>query len=117
MAYTHKISSTNYQNKTRIKEICPILLSYNFIEGRWKTHVMWAIRTTPLRFGEIRKAIPLATERMVARRVAELLEHGLIEALEKDGIKTYRLTEEGKMLLPVLRIMGKTGELLKRKLA
>ena len=114
MAYTGKMSSSNYQNKTKVKAMCPILLTYGLIEGRWKTHVMWAIRNHPLRFGEIRKAIPLATERMIARRVSELLEHNLIETIKTDRIKTYRLSKRGRLIIPVLTMMLKSGEIFQR---
>ena len=112
MAYTGKITSANYENKMKVEAICPILFTYNLIAGRWTSHVLWALRKNDLRFGEIRKAIPLATERMIARRVSELLDNGLIETFSEKETKFYRLTESGHVMLPVLQSMMRSGQLL-----
>lgn len=105
-----KENSSNYQTKLKLLEVCPILFCYDLIDGRWKTHVLWSLREKDLRFSEIRKAIPLATERMVARRISELLESGLISVSFSGGNKSYSLTREGKILLPLLGSMMTIGE-------
>lgn len=102
-----KQTSTNYQNEEKVLETCPIYSATRLISSRWRTHILWFLRKGPLRFGQIRREIPLATERMIALRIQDLQKDGLIEkVLDKDLI-VYRLSKKGQKLIPVLRALLK----------
>ena len=51
---------------------------------------------------------------MVARRIAELMDQGLIEAVVLKGAKSYRLSDRGKLILPVLKVVLKSGEVFQK---
>ena len=104
-----KMTSTNSQNEITILAECPIYSSTKLISARWKTHILWFLRKAPLRFGEIRRSIPLATERMIALRLQELVADKLIGKIEKKEQIVYQLTPKGKRLIPVLAQLFKIG--------
>ncbi|MDH4468557.1 MAG: helix-turn-helix domain-containing protein [Bacteriovoracaceae bacterium] len=110
MTSMRKQSSTNFQNEIKIMEDCPIYKTIYLISARWKAHVIWFLKDRPLRFGEIVNSIPLATERMIALRIQDLLKDQLIERLEKANHIFYRLTGRGKKLVPVLHELFRVGK-------
>lgn len=97
-----KRNSTNFQNETMILTDCPIYNSTRLIAARWRTHILWFLRNGPLRFSEVKRSIPLATERMIALRLNDLVVDGLVEKTSEPASARYRLTRNGKKLVPVL---------------
>ncbi|MBC7792578.1 MAG: winged helix-turn-helix transcriptional regulator [Clostridia bacterium] len=77
--------------------------------------MIWALRDAPLGFGQVRRAIPLATERMIARRLVELTEAGVITLESTGRAKRYRLSSLGKRIIPLLQTMLELGESIKRR--
>jgi len=104
-----KTNSTNFENESQVMATCPIYRSTRLIAGRWRTHILWLLNERPMRFSEICHLIPLATERIVALRIRELMEDSLIEAFGGASGKSYRLTPEGDKLIPILQQLVELG--------
>lgn len=56
----------------------------------------------PARFCQIRRQIPGISDRLLAKRLVELRDEGLIEQRESDGDSYYSLSARGEGLLPAL---------------
>jgi len=83
------------------------------IEGKWKSIALWHLLIGGvLRFGELRKKIPMVTANVLTRQLRELEEDGLIcrtVYAEVPPKVEYRLSELGRSLAPILEALNKWG--------
>ena len=73
------------------------------IGKRWTGAIVCALTEGPLRFGELGKAVPGLSDRLLSQRLRELEEEGLVEREVEAGTPvrvTYSLTEAGAELRP-----------------
>jgi DNA-binding HxlR family transcriptional regulator len=92
---------------------CPVRATIDVIEGKWKPNVVNTLNPGTLRFGQLRRHVPEATQKVLTEQLREL---------EKDQIITrkvlgqrwerveYALTPYGRTLVPVLGLMAKWGK-------
>jgi DNA-binding HxlR family transcriptional regulator len=76
------------------------------IGKRWTGAIVSALTERPMRFGELRKAIPGLSDRLLSQRLRELEEEGLVEREVEAGTPvrvTYSLTAIGERLGPSIR--------------
>jgi len=110
---TKKESSTNSLNSKVIIE-CPVSYTIEMIGGRWKTIILYQLRYEPLRFGQLKKMLPLITEKMLAQQLKQLEIDRLVVRDAKEIIPPhveYYLSESGKTLLPILTSMAEWGQI------
>src|ERR1700757_2510124 len=92
------------------KEIsaCPIDAMLSVIDGRWKGTILWRLSDGPMRTSELRRSIPLITERMLIRHLQELVQDGILvrhEQKQRSAHVEYTISEYGRTLLPVLEVI------------
>ncbi len=88
---------------------CPVELTIEILGGRWKCQIIHQLFENKKRFHELRDAIPEASQKMLTKHLRELEKDEIINRVEYDSVpkKTeYSLTEIGKSLEPVLKIMA-----------
>lgn len=61
---------------------CGIGPAFDAIGGKWKAVILWELRGGPLRFGELKRRITGASEKMLIQQ---------LRALETDGIVVRRM--------------------------
>src|SRR5580692_8683220 len=91
---------------------CGVQSTLSVIEGHWKLPIMFRLLDGTRRFGELRKYLPAATQRMLTLHLRELERDGLIhrEVYRVVPPKVeYSLTEMGRSLEPLLRFMSEWG--------
>jgi DNA-binding HxlR family transcriptional regulator len=92
---------------------CAMDVTMNFIGGKWKTVVLWYLKTGEKRFTALHKLIPQITERMLSITLKQLHEDNLVirkVITAKPPLKIeYSLSEFGKSLIPVLNAVAKWG--------
>ena len=104
-----KESSTRNANKQQAMLQCPVTYVLNKIGGHWKPIIIYHLLAGPRRYSELRKAIPPITEKMLIQHLKELEADGLLIREARPVVPpyvTYRLTQAGQELGPVLRAMG-----------
>lgn len=92
---------------------CPVDATLQFIGGKYKSIILWHLRDKTLRYNEIHKKIPGATDKMLTSQLRALETDGLIQRKVFPVVppKTeYSLTDFGKTLLPVLEQMYEWGK-------
>lgn len=92
---------------------CPIETTLRVIGGKWKPLILWYLyESGTLRFSELRRAVPQATEKMLTQHLRELevdrLVHREVYAQVPPKVE-YSLTEHGRSLGPVLIAMYEWG--------
>lgn len=105
-----KTSSTNQINKRVIVTKCPVTFTLHMIGGRWKPLIINCLLTGTKRYGEIRKAIPAISEKMLIQNLKELEADDLLIRNAKPVVPPhveYRLSKYGEELRPVLLSMKK----------
>src|ERR1700734_2001307 len=91
---------------------CGVQTTLSVIEGHWKLPILFRLLDGTRRFGELRKHLPAATQRMLTLHLRELERDGLIhrEVYREVPPKVeYSLTEVGRSLEPLLRFMSQWG--------
>ncbi len=91
---------------------CPVEATIQLIGGKYKAVILWHLMTQTLRYSEIHKRIPKATDKMLTQQLRELEKDGLINRTVYPVVppKTeYSLTDFGQTLAPILDAMCDWG--------
>ncbi|MBV6652541.1 MAG: helix-turn-helix transcriptional regulator [Mameliella sp.] len=95
-------------------EHCPVTKIMSALGGRWKFIILYTIRNSPKRFGQINQFIPSISNKVLTEQLRELEEDGIINrTVFSDRIPVnvaYSLTEKGQELVPIIKLMEKWGE-------
>jgi DNA-binding HxlR family transcriptional regulator len=100
---------------SRRRYSCPVELTVDVIAGRWTPVILARLKEGTHRYGQLRRLIPGLSEKMLTQRLRELEAAGLIERRvhtelpEHPAPVSYRLTEDGRSLSPVLQAMYDWG--------
>ena len=92
---------------------CPVAAAMRVIGGKWKPvllNVMY--QESPVRFGELRRALTGITQTMLTAQLRELEDDGIIHRkiyAEIPPKVEYTLTEFGKTLAPVIQAIAVWG--------
>ena len=91
----------------------PIDAALEVIGGKFKVSILYHLRSGTLRFGELRKRIPLITQRMLTKQLRELEQDGLVDRkayLEVPPRVEYSLAATGKTFIPILQALCNWGK-------
>lgn len=106
-----KESSTNNKNR-KFLTTCNMTYAVQMIGGRWKILIIVSLEKAPKRYGEIKKAIPGLTERMLTLQLREMEEDGLVKRTvfaEVPPRVEYELTSSARELLPICNDLHEWG--------
>ncbi len=101
-----KQSSTIQENKQYALAQCPVTFLMDKIGSYWKPIIIYHLSTGDKRYGELKRAIPAITEKMLIQHLKQLEADNLIIREAKPVVPpyvTYRLSKSGKGLMPVIR--------------
>ena len=91
---------------------CGTSLTMKYIGGKWKAAILIHL-IEKKRYNELRKELPMVTERTISLQLKELEADGLIKRTvytSKPPLKVeYELTEFGKTLIPLLKSLAEWG--------
>ena len=91
---------------------CPVEATLDLVGGKWKGVIVYHLLELTLRFNELRRKLPTATQRMLTRQLRELEECGLVHREIFPQVPPrvdYSLTEEGRSLAPIILAMHDWG--------
>jgi DNA-binding HxlR family transcriptional regulator len=91
---------------------CAMEVMMDLISGKWKILILWRLSEKTLRFNELRRLFPNATQKMLTQQLRNLESDGLVLRTVYAVIPPkveYSLTDLGKSLIPVIRAMTKWG--------
>lgn len=93
---------------------CPIRKALGLLNGKWRTYVLYELCRSPtMRFGELKRAIPLITNTMLTSTLRDLEKLGIVYRQQFNEIPPhveYSLTENGKALFPIFYEIAKWSE-------
>lgn len=91
---------------------CPVEACLEVIGGKWKGVILFHLLGGTKRFNELRRLMPAVTQRMLTRQLRELESDQIVERMVYPEVPPkveYSLTDFGKTLEPILRILQKWG--------
>lgn len=97
----------------RAEAQCPTELAMEVVGGKWKLVVLEHLSSGTMRFGQLQRAIPPITARMLTRQLRELEADELVTRLvyaEVPPRVEYSLTDLGRSLGPVLLQLRSWGD-------
>jgi DNA-binding HxlR family transcriptional regulator len=103
----------NYMPTVNKLRDCPALLTLRILSGKWKTRILWSLRSSTKRFGQLRRELPDASSKVLAAQLRELEAAGIIDrTVYKEGavrVVDYAYTPFGRSLVPALDALGEWG--------
>ncbi|HWB60012.1 MAG TPA: helix-turn-helix domain-containing protein [Chthoniobacteraceae bacterium] len=99
---------------------CPVEACTEVIGDKWKGELLYILFTTGTkRFGELRRLVPGATQRMLTLQLRELEEDGIIERkvyAEVPPRVEYSISKNGASLKPIIDAMWRWGKIFLKTL-
>ena len=96
------------------RERCPLDTAIRVIEGRWKPMIFRRLGESALGFGELWRAMPGVTTKVLRQQLRQLEADGLLvrSAQSRPGLRVaYDLTPHGRTLGPVFETLWTWGRL------
>ena len=109
---TRKKDSTYTHNEQFMIE-CDLTYAVNKIGGRWKILILSKLEDRKCRFGELKKELPLITERMLTLQLRALEQDGLVNRTvyaEVPPRVEYALTEMAAAFGPIFKQLSEWGK-------
>lgn len=103
-------------NYVHTLESCTLNFAFSAISGKWKPYILWYLHSTPngvCRYGELKRLVPYdISHKIFTQQLQELESYNVIKRTEYDEKPKrveYSLTEEGRLLIPVILYMRDWG--------
>jgi len=92
-------------------QYCPLALATELLGQRWTMLVVGALLDGCDQFNQLQRALPRISPTLLSKRLSELERAGVVERQEQPAKAhaTYRLTEAGEELLPIIMQLAKWG--------
>jgi DNA-binding HxlR family transcriptional regulator len=95
------------------KYTCPVEYTQKIVGGKWKPVILWYLSNdSPKRYGELKKILVSISHKMLSQQLKELETDNLIHREEYRQIPPkveYSITDKGRTLLPILKLMHHWG--------
>jgi DNA-binding HxlR family transcriptional regulator len=96
----------------REREACPVYTAIAVISGRWKPMIIQRLHSRPHGFGELRRAMPSISTKVLREQLRQMAADDLIARRQLSpkvkGVR-YSLTPYGHSLDPVFSLLWKWG--------
>lgn len=93
-------------------ENCPVRKTLGLLGGKWTLLILFQINNRTLRYGELKRAIPGISEKVLIQELNFLKEHKFVSKksfLEIPPRVEYRLTSLGLETLPIAEKLASFG--------
>lgn len=104
------------ENKTKIippsDDKCPVRASLTLLSGKWTLLILFQINENVMRYGELKRAIPGISEKILIQELNMLVESKLVSKKAYPEIPPrveYTLTELGLKTLPIVDKLAAFG--------
>ena len=97
----------------QMHDYCATEMALEIIGGKWKLVILRNLFEGTKRFGELKRAMPNVTQRMLTRQLRELEEDGLVRRKVYTQVPPkveYSLTDTGESLESIVRQIDEWGD-------
>lgn len=92
--------------------ICGMDAAMDVVTGKWKSLILWELAQETRRLGQLRRALPGVSEKMLIQQLREMEEDELVHREVYRQVPPrveYSLTEQGRSLNEALEPLGAWG--------
>jgi DNA-binding HxlR family transcriptional regulator len=93
---------------------CGLEAALDVVGGKWKVLILWPLCSATRRFGELRRAVPGISEKMLIQHLKELERDGVVTRKDYKEVPPrveYALTSFGRSLCDALTPLCEWGQL------
>lgn len=91
-------------------QFCPLAKASELLCERWTMIVIRELVAGSHQFNDLRRGLPLMSPTLLSLRLKQLTEAGVVRRVfESTGKQAYELTEAGRELEPLVKVMGVWG--------
>ena len=93
---------------------CGLEAALDVVGGKWKVLILWALRSEPVRFGELRRSVHGISEKMLIQHLKEMEADGIVTRKDFKEVPPrveYALTAFGESLCVALTPLCEWGTL------
>ena len=90
-------------------QFCPVAKTMEVLDERWTLLIIRELLCGSQHFNELRRGVPRMSPALLSKRLRSLTRAGIVERSEDGNRVTYRLTEGGRELAPVVMALGEWG--------
>jgi len=90
----------------------PVEFAMDRIGGTWKMPILWRLKDRVMRYGELKKAMPRITHKMLTSQLRELEEEGFVNRKVYPVVPPkveYSITKRGMRSIPVIEMIRNYG--------
>ena len=101
-----------YNKKIPVDSNCGFRIALEVMGGKWKPYIIYELLNGPRRPNELKRALPEASERVLAQQLSELTEYGVVEKQVIAPVRKhseYSLSDRGRTLIPIIEQMRTWG--------
>jgi DNA-binding HxlR family transcriptional regulator len=90
-------------------QFCPVAKAMELLDERWTLLVIRELMMGSRHFNALRRGVPKMSPALLSKRLQTLVRAGVVERWEDGNRVTYRLTESGRELEPIVHALGRWG--------
>ena len=90
-------------------QFCPVAKAMELLDERWTLLVVRELMLGSQHFNALRRGVPRMSPALLSKRLHTLVRAGVVERWEDGSRITYRLTDAGKELEPIVEALGRWG--------
>jgi DNA-binding HxlR family transcriptional regulator len=91
------------------RQFCPVAKAMELLDERWTLLVLRELMMGSTHFNDLRRGLPRMSPTLLSKRLHQLTAAGITYRDNTDGVVTYRLTDAGRELRPVVEALGIWG--------
>jgi DNA-binding HxlR family transcriptional regulator len=106
------VHSKTVANAYDERAACPLYTAIAVIDGRWKPMIYQRLMTCPRGFGQLKRAMPRVTTKVLRQQLRQMMADDLVARQELTPLRLgvrYRLTPHGRSLAPVFNALWRWG--------
>ena len=90
-------------------QFCPVAKAMELLDERWTLLIVRELMMGSQHFNALRRGVPRMSPALLSKRLQTLVRAGVVERWEDGNRVTYRLSESGKELMPIVQALGQWG--------
>ena len=90
-------------------QFCPVAKAMELLDERWTMLVVRELMLGSRHFNALHRGVPRMSPALLSKRLHTLVRAGVVERREEGNRVSYRLTEAGRELEPIVEAVGRWG--------
>jgi len=90
-------------------QYCPVAKAMDLLDERWTMLIIRELMLGSTHFNTMRRGVPRMSPALLSKRLTTLIRAGVVERHEDGTRVSYRLTQAGRELAPIIELIGQWG--------